>query len=297
MRRLTILVAVFGILGSAASADVLIYSSGGKREGALDEFTLAVGGMPRIYIRDDVKTITVSKTGKDVVKLQDDSTVEGKLGSVRFKLTEGTMVIARKDLRSIEVTAGTKVEEWKPPSDKPKEPVEEETPKLTAEQQQALAKNKELYDAYAEKAEEQRKKDIESFSRKYKSEWDKTVREISSYEKRIQDKIRRRETASRRYQSESRYRSDYDRLMQTDQLDQDRQILEKSKKKYSSMKKMLKKGRDEIDEAGELRVKRVASVAKGIRGDVLSGKAPNEEQMTRRYDAALKIATKSTKKK
>lgn len=296
MRRIAVLVALAGLVVSAASADVLVYAAGGKREGALDEITLFVGGMSKIYLRDDIASVMVSKTGKDVVKFPDGKSVEGKLGAVRFKLTEGVLIIARTELRSVEVAVGTKAEDWTPEPEKTEEP-EEPEPELTAEQQQALAKNKELFDAYTEKAEEQRKKDIESFSRKYKSEWDKTVREITSYEKRIQDKIRRRETASRRYESGSRYRSDYDRLMQTDQLDEDRRQLEKAKKTYSSMKSMLKKGRDDLDEASKLRGKRIESVGKGIRADILSGKVPNEEQMTRRYDAALKVAPTSTKKK
>ena len=299
MRRVAIAVCVMAALCAAwpAAADVLHYVAGGKREGALEELTFVVGGLPRIYIRDQVASIAVNEDGKDVAKLQDGRKVEGKLGTVRFKLTEGVMAIARKEVKAVEVTAGTEVEEWKPPSDKPKKAETKPEPKLTPEQKQALAKNKELYEARMQAADELHKKDIEAFSRKNKSQWDQTVKQVESYEKRIEQKLERRRTASRRSTSESRYRNDQDRLASTDHLEQDRRDLEKERNKLSKMKKMLKDGRKQIDERGELREKRVASVARGIKSDIESGKALTEEQMTKRYEAALKIDSSKGRKK
>ena len=295
MRRAVVL-AVVVALGVCASADVLHYSSGGKREGALVELTFIVDSMPQIYIRDTITSVTVNEKGKDVATLPDGKTLEGKLGAVRFKLREGEKAIARKEVKAVEVTEGTEVEAWKPPSDKPVELEPDPEEKLSSEQKQALLKNKELYDKYKEEADGLHSKDIDAFSRKYKSKWDQAVRQVESYEKRIQQKLERREDASRRYTSEGRYRSEYDRLVNTDHLEQDRSDLAKAKKEVSSLKKMLKDGRKKIDDADELRQKRVLSVAKGIRSEVLSGNVLTEEQMTKRYDAGLQISSKSRKK-
>ena len=154
MRRamaLTVLVAV----ASLAAADVLHYAGGGKREGALEELTFVVAGMPRIYIRDMVVSVTVNEGGKDVAKLPGGKSLEGKLGAVRFKLPEGVMVIARKEVKAVEVTEGTEVEAWKPPSGKPNETEPEPEPEttLSPEQKRSLVTNKELYDAYGGKAD------------------------------------------------------------------------------------------------------------------------------------------------
>jgi len=299
MRRAAIVICVMAALCAAwpAAADVLHYAAGGKREGALQELTFVVGGMPRIYIRDQVASIAVNENGKDVAKLQDGRKVEGKLGTVRFKLPEGVMAIARKEVKAVEITSDTEIEEWKPPSDKPKKAETKPEAKLTPEQKQALAKNKELYEAHVQTADELHKKDIEAFSRKYKSQWDQTVRQVQSYEKRIQQKLERRRTASRKSTSEGRYRSDYDRLMATDHLEQDRRDLDRERKKLSKLKKMLKDGRKQIDGRDEMREKRVASVARGIKSDIESGKALTEAQMTRRYEAALKISSSKRGKK
>ena len=302
MRRATLAVIglVFVAAASAAVADVLHYAEGGKREGALQELTVFVKGVPRICMRAEVTSVAIAEDGKDVVTLRDGRRVEGKLGAVRFKLPEGVMAIARKDIKAVEVTEGTEVEEWKPPSDKPKEPEPEPETKLTPEQKQALTKNVELYKEYMEKADESKKKDIEAFSRKYKSQWDQAVRQVDSYARRIDSKLERRRTASRRSystSSNSRYRSEYDRLINTDQLEQDRRDLDRAKKTVSKMKKMLKEGRKQIDDRAELMEKRVASVAKGIKSEIVGGKMLSEEQMSKRYDAALKISTRSSKKK
>jgi len=294
--RTFVVLAVLLALAAVASADVLHYSSGGKREGALVELTFSVDTMPQIYIRDTITSVTVNEKGKDVATLPDGKTLEGKLGVVRFKLREGEMAIARKEVKAVEVTEGTEVEAWKPPSDKPVELEPEPDKELSAEQKQALAKNKELYDQYKEEADDLHSKDIDAFSRKYKSKWDQAVRQVESYEKRIDQKLRRRQDASRRYTSEGRYRSEYDRLVNTDHLEQDRRDLAKARKEVSSMKKMLKAGRKKIDDADELRQKRILSVAKGNRSEILSGNVLTEEQMTKRYDAGLQISSKSRKK-
>jgi len=297
MRRALVVVMLVA-LASVAAADFLHYSGGGKREGALVELTFAVEGMPRIYIRDDVKSIEVDQEGKDTAKLADGRTVEGKLTSVRFKLTEGETVFPRKEVKAVEVTEGTEVEEWKPPTDKPKleeEPEKEE--KLTPEQKQAIVKNKELYEAQQKKADELHSKDIEEFSRKYKSKWDEANRQIESSEKAIERKMERRRTADRTYDSGSRYRSEYDRLVATDQIEEDRRALEKARSEVSKMKKMLKEGRGEIDKKDDLRQKRVLSVGKGNRGEILSGNVLTDEQMAKRYEAALDIGSKSSSKK
>ncbi|MFC1806581.1 hypothetical protein ACFL09_06350, partial [Planctomycetota bacterium] len=243
--------------------------------------------------------VTVNENGKDVAKLKNGKTVEGKLGAVRFKLSEGMMAIARKEVKAVEVTEGTEIEEWKPRDDTPKEPEPEPEEKLTPEQKEALAKNKEVYETYVEKADEAHSKDIEAFSRKHKSKWDGAVRQVDSYVKRIDSKLERRRTASRRSSStsnNSRYRSEYDRLVETDHLEQDRRDLEKAKREVTKMKKVLKDGRKQIDEKDELRKKRVTSVAKGVRSEILSGNILVEEQMKKRYDAALAISSKSKKK-
>jgi hypothetical protein len=300
MRRLTVLAVVVALVASAASGDVLHYAAGGKREGALQEVTFVADGTLGIYIRDQVARLEVHEEGQDALKLADGKSVEGKLGSVRFKLPEGVMAIARKEVKAVEVTEGTDVEEWTPPSEKAEEPEPEPEEKLSPEQKRALVKNKALYKKYRETCDDLHKKDVEAFSRQHKSKWDSTVREVQSFERRIQDKLDRRRRASRSSRSvseHSRYRSDYDRLIHTDHLDQDRRQLAKAKRELNQMKSMLKKGRKQIDDRDELREKRVTSVAKGIQSTVVAGQVLTEEQMTKRYDAALDIDPKRRRKR
>ncbi|MFW6163379.1 MAG: hypothetical protein ACODAJ_11475 [Planctomycetota bacterium] len=302
MRRFMVLAVVVALAASGALGDVLHYAAGGKRGGALEEVTFIADNTLGIYIRDQIASLEVSEKGEDTLKLADGKTVEGKLDGVRFKLPEGVMAIARKEVRAVEVTEGTEVDVWKPPSDTPAEPEPEpeSEEKLSPEQKRALVKNRALYKKYMGTCDELHRKDVEAFSRQHKSSWDDVVGDVQSFEKDIRRKLDRRRRASRSSRSvseHSRWRSDYDRLIHTDHLDQDRRQLAKAKRRLSKMKSALKKGRKQIDDRDELREKRVASVAKGIQSTIVAGKVLSEEQMTRRYEAALDIDTRRRKKR
>jgi len=291
MRKAMLLTAVAMAMATGpASADKLSYAAGGGVEGLLQEVTFLVNGLPSIYPRSEIAAVTVGEGGKDALKCQDGRTVEGKLASVRFRTTRALMTMTRKEVAGIEVDADYELPEAAKKPGVSDSPSTEPKPTVTASpaQQQAYATNKKLYKAYAAKADEQRKKDIEAFSRQYKNKWENVNREAESLAKQVDSKLHRRQTASRQYRgSESRYRNDYERLLRTDDLLRTQRELNKAKKERDKLKKQLKNGRKEIDERAETREKRIKAIANEIARDIKAGNDLNEDQMRRRYDAAI----------
>lgn len=302
MRRLALLVALATVLlaAPAAWADVLGYAHGARLEGTLQEVTFLVKGIPSLHGREDVAALTVSASGHDVLVLKDGRTLEGKLASVRFRSAQGHMALGRKEVKSVVVTQPAGTEEQKP-----KEGTVAETaptkPKPTIArspaQQAAIAKNKELCKAYLAKADEMKSKDIETFSKKHKTDWEGVNRDIKRLATSIDRKLWRRKSADRSYDADRQHGSDHNRLLRTDGLAEDQRELERARNKRSKLKKSLGKQRDELDERAKAREKKVKAVATGIQRDILAGTVLTEEQMTARYDRALGIKTKDKKKR
>jgi hypothetical protein len=291
MRRVMFVLAVAAVVmvAAPAQADKLGYSAGGGIEGLLQEVTFLVGGLPSIYPRSEIASVTVAEDGKDALKLQDGRTVTGKLVTVRFRTSESLTAMTRKEVKSIEVVGGYELSESKKKrgvSDSPSTAAKPSVA-MNAAQQQALAVNKKLFKEYAQKADEMRKKDIEAFARKYKSKWEQAVRDVQRLEKSVDQKQWNRRQASRKYQPDSRYRSDYDRLLTTDDLLRTQRELSKARRDRDKLKKTLKDGRKEIDKRSEQREKRLKAVAAENARDIKGGASLTEDQMRRRYEPVV----------
>ena len=296
-RFVVAMLALFWCVGSAR-ADVLGYTDGGSLKGTLEEVMFQVKGIPTLQVREDVATLTVLAEGDDVLVLKNGAVLKGKLASVRFRSVQGHMALGRKEVKSVVVTTPA---EFKKPKrdesgvgeevpDKPK-PVVAQSP----EQQAALKKNAELYKTYLAKADATKSKDIDSFAKKNKSEWESVNRDIERLAKSIERKRWRRKSADRTHDNDRQYGSEYNRLLRTDGLGEDERDLAKARNKRSKLKKSLGKQRDEIDDSAKKHEKKVKAIAVSIRRQIRGGTVLTEEQMTARYDKALGIKTKGKK--
>jgi len=302
MRRTSVLTGVAAglLLALAARADVLKLAPRGELVGTLQEVTFRAKGVQSTFPMEEVAAIELAKEGKeggDKLELDGGITLNGQLVSVSLKMTEGVTAVARDKLASVTVDQATTVEaiEAKRADDEVNAEPEEN---LTAEQKQALEKNKELFKTYMTKIDETKKEGFEKVKTKYTKQVKRLVDDVVQLEKQIEQKRRRRQdawsrggshsTGSSRY-GNSQYTSEYERLLNTDGLEKDERELAKKKRDASKLKKTIRGEEKEAREDAETREKRVLYVAKDNKKKIVGGEVLSEEQMTARYEAAVAV--------
>lgn len=269
MRGSVVLVAVVAacLAPTLAAADRVESKDRGKLEGTLQEATLVVDGVPRIYPGSDVETIELSEGGKDRITLRNGTKAEGKLATVAFKSGARLYVFSRSKLIAVALDAAGAAETERPSTKPAASPGP--APEQTAAQKKALARNEELYEAYSAKVTERRNKEAGALKSKHRGPWDQLTRKIQALERRIKNRPRGKKGASSR------------------RIEADERTLKQAERKRAKLQETIAADVAAADERAHRKRRLVASVAKAIQGEILAGDLPTEGQMIVRYDAAL----------
>lgn len=277
-----------------ADADVLKIRLGEELQGTVQLVTFMVKDVQTIYPREELVSVQVGKDGSDGLEVRTEGKLDGKLVSVMFEALSGLRSVTREKIESITLDPATTVDKLKAAQKEDAETKEEQKSELSDEQKQALTKNRELYKAYLDAAETNKDEAYDAVKTKYMQRVRDVVNDIQRLERSIAEKIRRREQASGRvYTTTHNGRtvtiSERERLERNDGLANDQRELERAKAAASKLKATIRAEEKKVKEKNEERVSRIQACYEGIRKQLLEGKLMTEEEMTARFEAALRL--------
>lgn len=296
MRKTILLGCILAWLVRGADADILKMRMGGDLRGTVQTVTILVKDVQTIYPRDEVVAVRLSKDGNDVLEVRSEATLEGKVVSVMFDSPGGLRAVPRDKLESITLDNATTVETLKSAEKTEEEQKEEEKSQLTDEQKQALLKNREFAKGYAETAEQMKDDAYEAVRTKYMDRVRQAVNDLKRLERSILNKIQRREEASTRTGGTSvsgssgrQQMSERERLERYDNLAQDQRDYEVAKAAASKLKATIRADEKKVKEKFEERMARINAVYAEHRKKILAGEILKDEDMTARYDVAIRL--------
>jgi len=292
--------AVVLLLAQAADADILKTTDGGQMQGTLQEVTFLVKGAPSIYPRDEIESLTISADGKDVLDLQGEGKLTGKAAAIAFETTAGLRSVARDKTASVTLDSATTAAVLKAKEKDEADKAEEQKKQLSDEQKAALTKNRELYKTYSAKIDDKKKEERDAIKTKYMGDVKRVVSDIVRLERTIDEKMQRRRYASDRttnYDGRNT-ESERDRLQRTDSLERDQQALDRARQDAVKLKRTIRAEQKKASDNQRARESRVESVASSNRKRIMEGEILSADDMTVRYEAAIKLpGEKDTKGK
>lgn len=282
------------VLGLRADADILKMRQGDELRGTLQLVTFLVNDIQTIYPRDEVVSVQLATDAKDVLEARSEAKLEGKLVSVMFEAASGLRAVTRDKIASITLDKATMIDALKAQQKDDTEKAEEQKSQLSDEQKEALTKNRELYKAYADAAEQLKDDAYDAVKTKYMERVREVVNTAQRLDRSIQNKLRRRDQASgRSYTTTVNGRTvtvtDRDRLLQNDGLARDQQDLEKARAAGSKLKSTIRAEEKKVRDKADDRTSRLDAVYTNIRKRILDGETISEDDMTARYDAAIRL--------
>ncbi len=280
------------VLGRWAGADILKMRTGEELRGTVQLVTILVKDVQTIYPRDEVTALTIGKDGADAFELRTEGKVEGKLVSLMFEAPSGLRAVTRDKIESVTFDTATTMDSMKSAQREETEKKEETKADLTAEQRQALVKNRELYKGYLDAADEMKGEGYDAVRTRYIDRVRECVRDIQRLERSIQNKIQRRQEASTRTYTDSSGRtrmSERERLERYDNLAQDQRDYEKAKELASKLKATIAAEEKKVREKTDLRRSRIETAYVSNRQKLFDGKPLTEQEMIDSYEAALRL--------
>jgi len=306
MRRCGLLACCFLLLGVAAEADILKMRAGDELRGTAQLVTFVVKDIQTIYPREEVVAMQVATTGADSLETRSEGKVEGKLVSVMFDAPGGLRAVTRDKIASLSLDNTTTMDSVKAQQKDETDKKEEQKQELSEEQKRALTKNRELYGSYKDAAEQMKDDGYEAVKTKYSDRVREVINDAQRLDRSIQEKIRRREQASTRSYSTSHGGStttisERERLERQDGLERDRQDLERARATGTKLKATIRAEEKKVKDKAEERLSRVETAYTGLRAKLFEGQTLTEDEMTARYEAAIRLpgekAPKVTKPK
>jgi hypothetical protein len=297
------------LAAGAAKADVLYLLGGGQVRGTVKEVLFKAGTTPTIYPRTSLVSLTIASAPDAKVVLYGEREFEGEVVSVRMVTLEGVRTVGGSKVKALELTKDGLVPESKQPTKSSQDGAEddEQTEEgISEDQRELLEANKVLYKEYHGKLETIEDKEKEALKAEYMPKCDKVVETAKKINKTIQDKIRRREEADRRYREElRRYHNDrrhrdhpaYRRRPPTkprhnDGLEKDQRELEYVRSAGIKLKRIIAGKTDDIEQDTSRREDRLKIVYKVHKKKILAGEKLPEKDMKAHYEAALVLDAK-----
>lgn len=282
------------VLGLRAEGDILKIRLGEEVKGTLHLVTFTVKDVQTIYPRDELVGIQVAREGNDVLEVRDEPKIEGKIVSVMFEAPNGLRSITREKIEAITLDSATTLDTLKTADRESAEKLEEEKSALTPEQKQALLKNRDLYKSYRDAAEATKSEGYEAVKTKYMTRVREVVNDIQRLERTITNKLRRREEASTRtYSTGTRdgrpQMSERERLVRYDGLERDQRDYERAVATANKLKATIRAEEAKVKEKTNERLSRILGCYEDNRKKVLAGQILAEEELTARFEAALRL--------
>jgi hypothetical protein len=297
------------LAAGAAKADVLYLLGGGQVRGTVKEVVFKTGAAPTIYPRASLVSLTVTSAPDATAVLYGERKADGEVVSVRMLTHEGVRTISGSKIKALELTKEGLVPEAKRPP-KPSQDDEEDDEgtddSVSEEQRELLEANKALYKEFYDKLEGVEDEEKEALKAEYMPKCDKVVETAKKINKTIQDKIRRREEADRRYREElRRYHNDRrnknnyahrrrppSKPKHNDGLEKDQRELEYVRSAGIKLKRIIAGKTNDIERNTTRREDRLKIVYKVHKKKVLAGEKLSEKDMKAHYEAALVLDAK-----
>ena len=277
---LTVAAIAVSLATRCAFGDALVLAKGARLEGRVETVSFLVGDVPTMCARSQTEAVQLSATGEDILVLKGGRKRVGKLMSVRFVADGRSRRYTRKALEAIELS-----EKAPPPARKPTrkpEPDGKKEPPLSPEQQDAMAASKRLYKAHSLKAGKMRLDEIERLASQHKERWDWLNASIKGHQAEAAAKMKAR--------ADAEALNDGKRLAALKRSDglalELRRIAERRSEK-KRLESLLKSKRKLLDARAKLRAAALKAAYDGIARDIVEGKTVSEEDMAKRYAAAL----------
>ncbi len=295
MRKSGLLACCMLLLGWCAEGDVLKIRLGEELRGTVQLVTFVVKDIQTIYPREELVSVAVSKEGNDALEVRNEAKLDGKIVSVMFEAPNGLRSVTREKIESITLDPATTMDKLKAEQKEDTEKKEETKSELSAEQKQALTKNRELYKSYSDAAQTMKDDAYDAVKTKYMQQVREALNNVQRLERTITEKLRRREEASGRtyVTTTSGGRqvsiSDRDRLERNDGLANDQREYERAKAATLKLKSTIHSEETKVKDKSGDRVSRLETAYGGIRAKIYDGQVLTEDEMTARYEAALRL--------
>jgi len=286
----------------AAHADTLVHTDGTKTTGTLEGVTFLADGVPGMYARTAIQSLTIARDGDDLLALAPHTTRKGKLVALRFRTAQRLLTLPRGDVRSVELDPDTLAPAPTANKPSPEPTAPDQPPDELAAQKKALATNLALRNRAWDKAEQLRKDEFTALKARRMHECLEAVRAIASIEDTIETKERKRREAERRWRESERRRKEGDsssglrvlgrrskRPNHNDGLEEDRKKLKQAKQHKLELQRDINRERKQIAERESLRKKRVEALYARQRRELHRGQALTAEQIAAAYEAAITV--------
>ncbi|MBM4036434.1 MAG: hypothetical protein FJ291_32260 [Planctomycetes bacterium] len=291
--RIGLLMGCCLLFGHWADADILKTRQGEELRGTVQLVTFLVKDIQTIYPREEVVSLQIGAEGNDALDVRSEGKQEGRLVSVMFEAPAGIRAVTRDKLASVTFDSATTMESIKSKQREETDAKEEQKTDLTAEQRQALTKNRELYKAYTDAAGEMKDEGYEAVKAKFMDRVREVINEVQRLERSIQNKIQRREQASTRSSTTSRggttNMSERERLERYDGLANDQRDLDRARANATKLRSTIRAEEKKVREKADQRLSRLETAYTGNRAKLFGGETMTEDDMTARYEAALRL--------
>ncbi len=104
--KVLLCVAAVWCLASPVAADTVLLANGGQVDGTVDAVILSSEGSARTIHRGVFVNVLLGDSGTDEIKLDDGSTVTGRVESLQVKSVGGILALKREEVRAVKLVSG-----------------------------------------------------------------------------------------------------------------------------------------------------------------------------------------------